>query len=219
MVESIYINKIIRKLEKYLIRKSGYSLRGENYALIILLPSDKFSYEGRYSLLISSETLDHINQKVIIKELLTEFKQSLLFEEYNSISRLNIINSGDPMVKNLSLIFPYREKIITLNNMEIGGVQIDFAYILKSLILDKLIFNQAVVFELMDGQKMKAGIKRIDSNFDIIHYTQKGLEEIWPQVPNISQETIEYLRAQEEEYLFENKYLAKTSIDIIERIV
>jgi hypothetical protein len=220
MVERIFINNIIKRLEKFLITKSNYRLIGNNYGLIILSPSDKYSSDNKFSLLISSEILDNYSQKEIIREILFDLKNILPFEEYNALSRLNILHSQDPFVKNINFVFPYRQKIIEINNITIGGVQIDFAYLLKSLILDKLIPNHIVFFELNDGHHMKAGIKRIESNFEIVHYTEKGLLEMWPQnFTDEENQRADFLKSQEEDYLFANDYLSKTSIDLIEKII
>src|ERR1700722_1371320 len=101
MVETIYIHKILKELEKYFIRKNNYRLSGDNYDLILFVPSDKYSSESKLSLIISAQIFNNFNQKEVIWELLNEFKKTLESEEYNSITRLNIIHSEDPFVKNL----------------------------------------------------------------------------------------------------------------------
>ena len=103
MVKIYFIEKILKSLERYMLRKNGFRLKGENYELILLLPSDKYVSDSKYSLLISAKILDNYQQKDMIRELLIDFKETLQFYEYNLISRINIIHSNDPFVKNLIL--------------------------------------------------------------------------------------------------------------------
>jgi len=221
MVETIFIDKILKQLEKYLIRKNNYRLTGDNYGLILLEPSDKYISDTKYSLLISAKKLNGLSQKDVIKELLVDFKVVLKLEEYNALSRLNIIHSEDPLVKNLSFMLgQHREEIIEINDMTIGGVKIDFAYLVKSLVLDKLIEGKAITIELINGQRINAGIIRIDENFDIVHYTGKGLSEIWkPDMTDEERENAEKLKTKPEEFLMQHQFVAKMPLDDIARVV
>jgi hypothetical protein len=217
MVEQIVVNSIIKELEKFLIKKSNYRLNGENFDLILLIPTDKYSFDNKFSLYLSSAVLNKFSQKEIIMELLTDFKNYLTIQDYTALSRINILNNQEPFVRNMNLTYGFRESIIQLEDTYIGDVKIDFAFLLKSLVLDKLIMNRAVLLELYNGQKMNAGIKRIEPNFDIVHYIGKGLKEMWkPEV--IHKGRAEFLKSQEEDYLFSNNYLSKIPLDKIAKI-
>ena len=219
MVEQIVVNSIVKELEKFLIKKSNYRLKGESYDLILLVPTDKYSLDNKFSLYISSVVLNKFSQKEIIMELLTDFKNYLTIKDYTALNRINLLNTQEPFVRNMNLIYSIREKIIQLNEIRIGDVILDFAFLLRSLVLDKLIVNHAVLIELDDGQKINAGIKRIEPNFDIVHYTGKGLREMWK--PNLSGQELkqaDYLKSQEEDFLFANDYLSKIYLDRIAQI-
>src|SRR5437899_1326591 len=114
MVETILIHTILKQLEKYLIRKNNFRLLGDTYDLILFVPSDKYLSDAKYSLMLSAMKLNNLYQKDVIKELLNDFKAILKFEEYNSISRLNIIHSEDPFVKNLKFAFAIRTEVIEI---------------------------------------------------------------------------------------------------------
>lgn len=218
MVEQIVVNSIIKELEKFLIKKSNFRLTGDSYDLILLVPDDKYSLNNKFSLYISSVVLNKFTQKEILLELLTEFKNILTIQDYNTLSRINLLNSKEPFVRNMNLIYGIRERIIQLNEIRIGDMILDFAFLLKSLVLDKLIINRAAVFELNDGQVINAGIKRIEPNFDIVYYTGKGLREMWKPILDQDILKADYLKSQEEDFLFANDYLSKIPLDKVIKI-
>ncbi len=224
MVETKFIHTVLKRLEKYLIRKNNLQLNGETYDLILFIPSDKYLSDVKYSLLISYNKLNNLNQKDVIKELLNDFKEILKFDEYNAISRLNILHSEDPFVKNLKSIFRLREQLIEINDIPVGGVQIDSAYLVKSLVLDKLIENRALTLEILNQDRIRqtinAGIIRIEENYDVVYYTGKGLREIFQtDMTNEQRKIAEALKLNSEQYLIDNEYIGKTNIANILKVI
>ncbi len=226
MVEtaSIYTHKILRQLEKFLILKNGFNLLGETYELILLIPSDKYSTDTKYSLIISAKSLNNFQQKDIIKEIFTAFKETLEIDEFNSISRINVIHTHDSFVRNLKLMFGLREEIIELNNITVGGANIDFAYLIRSLVLDKLIAGRALNLEIIDPDgnlgHISAGIKGIDNSFNVVYYTGKGLREIFGLEKTKSEEDdAEILKNMNEQYLISNHLIAKIRFDDINKVM
>jgi hypothetical protein len=224
MVETIFIHKVVRRLEKYLIKKNGFHLLGDTYDLILFVPSDKYAPDDKYSLIISAKKLNTLSQKDVIRELLSDFKESLNFDQYNSISRINIINTEEPFVKNLKFAFSFREEIIEINSIPIGGVQIDFAYLVKSLILDKLIENKTLKLEIINQMGMldiiSVGVVRIEKNFEIVYYTVKGIREMWRQDMTDSEKAkAAILREKSEDYLIQHEYLSKILFDDIQKVI
>jgi hypothetical protein len=223
MVETKFIHTVLKQLEKYLVRKNNFHLLGDTYDLILFVPSDKYLSDAKYSLLISARKLNKLHQKDVIKELLNDFKEVLKFDEYNSISRLNIINSEDPFVRNLKMVFAFREEVIEINEIPVGGVRLDFAFLVKSLVLDKLVENKALVLEVKTKDNkvdaINAGIIRIENNFDVVHYTGKGLREIWkPDMTDEQRKDAAILKEKKEDYLMEHQYIAKTPFDDILKV-
>lgn len=219
-----FIEKVLNQLEKFLIKKNNFHLLGYSYDLILFIPSDNFVSETKFSLLISADKLNHLNQRDVIRELLLNFKETLTSDEYNSISRINILHSEDPFVKNLKFVINIREKIFEINNLIIGGVQIDHGYFIKSLILDKIIESNALNMQILnkDGQTMiiPAGIIRIKSNFDVIFYTGKGLREFFNS-NIVSEEKLDvwHLNKERENYLIHHGYVNSVPFDNIVKIV
>src|SRR5579872_5347011 len=112
MVETLVINKIVKELEKYFIKKSRFVLSGEKYELILFEPVEKYDPQSKFSLFLSAKKFDNLNQKETIRDLFTFFKETLSHSEYNTISRISIINSNDPFVKNINYVFAFREQVI-----------------------------------------------------------------------------------------------------------
>ena len=219
-----YIHKLLRQLEKFLLEKNRFQLLGETYDLILLIPSDRYSTDIKYSLVVSAKTLDDTHQKEVIKDLLTHFKETLESNEYNSITRINVINTQDPLVKNLKMMFGFREEAFELNDITVGGIKINFAYLIKSLILDKLIEGKALKLEIVDPEgnisDISAGIIRIEQDFNVVYYTGKGLRELWkPDMSNEEQEHAQSIKNLPERYLIENHFVAKRRLDDIIRVI
>ncbi|MDZ4679408.1 MAG: hypothetical protein SH848_10840 [Saprospiraceae bacterium] len=225
MVETNLTHKVLKELEKFLIRANAYLLAGESYDLILLVPSDKYLSDAKYSLIISARKLNALRQRDVIKEMLSAFKEALEFDEYNSISRINIVHTDDPFVKNLKhLIATSQEEIMELVDVNVGGVTIDFAYLVKSMVLERLAFNRAVTLDVIDDNglinRKLAGVIRIDKNFDVVHYTGKGLGEIWkPEMTAEEKAHAENIKKQTEDYLISNQFIEKTRFDDIIRVI
>lgn len=82
-------------------------------------------------------------------------------------------------------------------------------------IVSKLKFNDTPILTLSDGSRMNAGTIRVEDNH-LVHYTGKGLREIWK--PNMTEEEMKIaaeLKSKSEEYLVENSYIAWTPLDTI----
>ena len=220
MVETLFIQKTLNQLEKYLIRKNGFSLLGESYDLILLVPSDKYVSDSRYSLIISAKKFDNLRKKEVISELLHNFKEFLEFDEYNSISRINIVHSEDPFVKNLKFLYLFRDEVIEVNNVLVGGVDIDFGYLIKSFLLEKLVENHRVVLEIAGRMgittRIETIVRRIDHNYDVIFYTQKGLDAIGSTdiIGNLNG-NVEAVQQKSESFLFQNNLISKAKFDDI----
>jgi hypothetical protein len=82
-------------------------------------------------------------------------------------------------------------------------------------IVAKLKLNDTPILTLSDGSKINAGTIRIENNY-LVHYTGKGLREIWkPEMDPEEREVAEELKRMSEEYLTENSYITWTPLDMI----
>jgi hypothetical protein len=174
-------------------------------------------------MVISAKILNDYRQLDVIMELLTSLKSALNPEEYSTISRINVLHSEDPVVKNIKRMFGFRQDITELNNITVGGVTIDFAYLLKSLVLDKLVENRALTLEILDGEgnykEIKAGIIRIDKFFNVHYYTAKGLKELFAPETEEEKEKAAKLKLASEYEMMENQYLFFTNLDKIVKVI
>jgi len=220
MVTQIFSNKLVRVLEKFIIRKSNFRLIGNNYELILLVPNETSSFDRMFSLILSSKILDKLSVKEIVSNLLVDLQKELTINEYNLISRINIIDSSDSLVKNLKTIFSFNESVIYIKDIQVGMTNIESAYLLKSILLSDLIENGIKDVELINGDKKKIIIRRIDSSYNLICYSEKAIKEIWTHSDDIeSSKKADFIKSQEEEYLFKESYLIKIPYDSIYRVI
>ncbi len=216
----MFMQRVLKGLEKYLIRKNNFKLEGANYDMIMLIPSDRYSPYARYSLLISARHLNESIHRDVIKELLYSFKEDLSPDEYTAVSRINVLHTEDSFVRNVKFMFGFRQEVTEITGMVIGGVEIDFAYLLRSLVLDKLKEGAALTIEVKNAigtvDTILARIIRIEANFELVYYTGKGLREIGK--PHVEDEKVQALKQEPESFLLQNNYIARTKLDDIIRI-
>ena len=219
MVENTLYFKILKQLEKFLLKKVNFKMFYTNYDLILIVPTDEVDFHRKYSLILSAKIFDTQMQRELILEIFDFLKLNLNNQEYQSISRVNIMKSNDPFVNNINFIFTKRTHAIEISNIQVGGVQIDQAFLLKSLVLDKLRTNYATTFILTDGTTINAGIECIKPNFDILIYTGKGLREIFQPSTNVeSVARAAQLKRETQEYLLENNYMALIPLENVFQI-
>ena len=79
--------------------------------------------------------------------------------------------------------------------------------------------NHAGALVLRTGQTVNYGVIRIEGD-DLICYTGKGLREIWPLAPNVSEQNhAESLRMKNEEALMHSGYIARIPLKDIDSIL
>jgi hypothetical protein len=181
MVDTQFIPAVRQQLEKFLIAKNDFHLQGQTYDLILLVPEDRYSIDTKYSLFISCKKFDLIQRKTAITALLTFFKEHLNPGFYQIITRVDFIHSEDPFVKSMKMVFSYKNPLYVISDVSVAGVHIEFGYLIKSQILDKLIENDAVTIVFEENgmvQNEPAGIIKMNRDFELVYYTKKGLDEI-----------------------------------------
>jgi len=98
MVTVDFHQKLVRNLEKYLVRETGFKLIGRGYDLILFIPIDSTSFDSKSTLIISAKSLDDKRERTIIQHILTSFKSILNFTEFSLISSLQVVNSNSTLV-------------------------------------------------------------------------------------------------------------------------
>lgn len=217
MVTSVVISKVLKVLERYLLESVGFRLRGYDYEIILLLPTDS-SYQEKYSWVISSEQLNNIEQQIFIRDILLRLKAILPYHEYSSVSSINKLNSSDPIVQNIKFVLPFPGDMIE-TNIYIGNLDMNGGILIRSKILSKLKEGQAVTVYLKSGTSMNAGIISMDKDLRIKHYTGKGLKELFAN-DRSEEERMRATNALEsgDPFLLDMHYIAFTNLDDIEAI-
>lgn len=219
----MFFNGVRRELEKFFIKKNNFKLSGETYDLILFEPSDEYVADTKYTLSVSAFKFNNTAQRDLVKELLEYLKEKLSFFDYNSISRIKIYNSNDSYVNNLKTLISFSgEEPLELNSIRIGGAQIT-GYLLNSLLLKKLVSGKHLIFELKDKlhnrYSLKVKIIRIESNYDIVCYTQKALDEIEKRIVTFDLEAnMDGLNLENENELINTGFIVKINIDNVENL-
>lgn len=226
MQNTMLIHKVLKLLEVYILKKNGFSLVGHNdYELILFVPSDSHTTDCHFSLMLSAVRFDNASQRDVIQHLLHYLKSSLNVTDYHCISRINIIHSQDPFVKKIKNAFASRLETIEINKYDIGGgIGINHAFMVKSLILDRLIPEKVLTLEIRkdadDIATIQASIVRIEKDLVVYYYTDKGIREIYnPGIGDLENGHAKALMAESEGYLIKNEYMSKIGWDKIVRAV
>jgi hypothetical protein len=217
MVDTQFIPAVRRQLEKFLIKKNEFQLRGQTYDLILLVPSDRYSMDTKYSLFISCKQFDAVQRITAITDLLTFLKEYLNPVFYNIITRVDFIHSDDPFVQSMKMVFAFKQPLYVINDVSVAGVHIEFGYLIKSQILDRLIENDAVTIVYESNGKVQyenAGLIKMNPSFVLIYYTPKGLDEI-RNFGNRGIQKLKDIRGESEVYLEENGFMSRIVFDAI----
>ena len=106
---------------------------GKNdYSLIMLIPSEPYSLNTKWSLIISAPWLDTKGHKETLRKLHSLLRKTIPSVELNSLSRISLIKSDDAFVRSVTSEFNVSDGLKGINNAMINGIQIDKAYILSS---------------------------------------------------------------------------------------
>lgn len=219
MVETDYLQKVVRELELFLIELCGFRFDGSHYSMILFIPLLRKSGQYKYNLILSSVVFDRYSTKEIISEIFKFLSKKLSSEEANKIESIVIANSNSPFVKNLNFLNPIKSGITEYNDLEVGSVKIHRGILIYSNLLQKLKENNAIHVELRDGKLISMGIKRINKNLNIVFYTGKGLRELFSN--NRTEEEKEKARLvleKSEEELKAEKYLDEISLNEIKEV-
>ena len=178
MVTIAFHQKILRNLEMYLIKESNFQLTGVGYDLVLFIPTDYHSFDGRNVLVVSAKPLDDKREKNVVQDILVSFKSILSFEEFSFISSLKIINSNALLVKNLNFSFPFQKwsEVEYEINTTIGGVTLQNARLVRSSVLPNLIPGKISSIELSSGKIITGEVIGIDSHFQLSVLAEPGLD-------------------------------------------
>lgn len=225
--------RLIKVLEMFALSKLG-NIEQEpinNYAFILMLPSDPYLYNSEWTLVIQSNTkwLIEEGRKKALNELFLNFKEKGLidFSSNNFIKRITILDNQDKKLKEISRFNNFRRNekkyFNEIFNLELNGELINEAYLLKSKILSNLKFGKKVKIVKRKLEAEVVGDVEINSyssliseeyifigvsGFDLIVLNNHGLERYDKHIPLSNQK-----------FLIEDKFSERISLyDIFEII-
>ena len=112
-----------------------YSQNGQDFILIMLIPTDPNVIDSKYTLLVSAHWLDNKSPKDAVNLILTDLIKkigSTDSPEYRKIARLTVVKTSDPFVKGITSAFNVSHGNVTLQNCNLNGVLIEHAILLES---------------------------------------------------------------------------------------
>jgi len=181
MVKDIFVREVQRKLERFFLKKNNFRLEGQTYNLLLFFPPESAPVD--YSILLSAEIFDVESKKQLITDILRYLLDTLGQSYYKRIASLNILNSQDPLVRNITLISAYPQEYMELNHFQIGGVEIDDALLVKSTLLTQLRQDNRVriVFAAPYGGTDTKTVQfiSISDDFEIFYLTEKGQDSLY----------------------------------------
>jgi hypothetical protein len=211
------IRKIIKELDRYFIKLEDFSLKGASYDIILSIPEPS-AYLEKYRWVISAEVLNNKHEREVISDLLVQFKKVLNESEYASIAQINVLNSNNPLVRNLNFMFPYKRDV-ELTNIAVGGVQIEHGFILRSNFLDNVIEGHAITILHKDQGLMNVGVIEMKQDFTLKCWTAKALRELFnPNMGVIDQVDADQIKLRTEEFHIENELVVLISFEDIIRV-
>lgn len=124
---------VVTKFEKKLVTKfreiiDVISLDLGNFALFMAIPEGK----KRYTFILSAPWLDTSSPKEAILTLMSEMYKMLSQEQKGWISRITVINTLDPSVKEINRAFPVKNSLVRISNYELFNVNIVNAILFES---------------------------------------------------------------------------------------
>lgn len=219
MVANIVIHKVEKVLEKYLLQKNDFVLKGYDFDLILLKHINS-AYLEKYAWIVSSKHLDHIEREVFILDIFVLLKEILPFKEYSSVYSINKLKSTDQTVAKVNEALPFKGDYIDVNQLTVGSLEVEKGILIRSKVLPNLKERSAVTLILTSGVRMNAGIISMSPDFVIKYYTGKGLREMFPQEPDqTAMQHAKYLEMQNDDFLVAQGYLDFVPFDTIEEII
>lgn len=114
---------------------SDYSQHGQDFILVMLIPTDPNVIDSKYTVLVSAYWLDNKSPKdavnLILKDLIGKIG-STDSPQYRKIARVTVVKTSDPFVKGITSTFNVSKSDVTLTNCNINGVLIEHAILLES---------------------------------------------------------------------------------------
>lgn len=168
MVATDFSQKVVRRLEFYLLELAAYQLPVSGYDLIMLLPIEPDNWSSKRTLLVSAKALAGKPRSEAILGLILALRGGLNDEEYLTIYNVDVIDPAEAVVQRVQQYLKKREEGETEASVSlIGGTTNQTLTAIKSTVLEKLTLGQAYRVELLeatfDGQLVSIGPQSDDA--------------------------------------------------------
>ncbi|MCW3124862.1 MAG: hypothetical protein JWO03_520 [Bacteroidetes bacterium] len=185
------IFRIRTALEMYFLKTAGFHLRGDNYSLMLITPTDNGNPLSKYKIILSATLFDRFDNEHLAKDILLQLREYLKTDrEYLLVSHIEVVNSNHPFVQNINAVFPFKTDLFEVGETVIGGVPIPYSFLCYSQKLELLRTGSALQLIDVSEQIFAAGILGINELFQVEYYTGSGLREIWTSNMNEEKKVI-----------------------------
>lgn len=168
MVTLDFSQKVVRRLELYLLELAAYQLPVAGYDLIMLLPVAPDFWNDQRTLLVSAPAFVDKPLLEVLGGLIGTLRGGLNDEEYLTIYNVDVIDPAEAVVQRVQQYLKKREEGETEASVSlIGGTTNQTLTAIKSTVLEKLTLGQAYRVELLeatfDGQLVSIGPQSNDA--------------------------------------------------------
>lgn len=170
--------KLTRLLELYLLKQAGDRVPVPSYVLIAFMPVDPNSWVNRQTLLLSLPKTVGMSQRAILRSLFLLLKQGLPEEDYLEIYNIDLLDTDSFPVQRLNAWQPQRTNgVFEVPIHIIGGVTSQTVTVIRSNLLEKLIYYSPLRIELTDGEHFVGKLTHIhysETDAQLIFETAEG---------------------------------------------
>lgn len=121
MVESV------RKFTDYLVETNG------EVKLSLVLPNDESIDSTYYTFVISAEWLNNRGIREPIAYIFDKMIELYNEEIYKYVSRVTVLNTNDPFVKDISFLEKVHNDIKPIYNINVNGVEINYGVLFECI--------------------------------------------------------------------------------------
>lgn len=117
----------VRKFTDYLVETNG------EVKLSLLLPNDESIDSTYYTFVISAEWLNNRGIREPIAYIFDKMIELYNEEIYKYVSRVTVLNTNDPFVKDISFLEKVHNDIKPIYNINVNGVEINYGVLFECI--------------------------------------------------------------------------------------
>ncbi|WP_195953554.1 hypothetical protein [Clostridium saudiense] len=117
----------VRKFTDYLVETNG------EVKLSLLLPNDESIDSTYYTFVISAEWLNNRGIREPIAYIFDKMIDLYNEEIYKYVSRVTVLNTNDPFVKDISFLEKVHNDIKPIYNINVNGVEINYGVLFECI--------------------------------------------------------------------------------------